>query len=132
MSAPVPAGWMAHEIVDGGRFQVLVRRTRRGGIFTPRVSPQTAALSAQNRSIAPGTLKVPGAIERTRANDFRGISGFSARGHKPPMGPPQFRGYDPDVGTARRRRRFDGPDLVWRPAVGTRHGHRPRRDRRRL
>lgn len=88
MSAPVPAGWTAHEIVDGGRFQVLVRRTRRGGIHAPHVSPQTAALSAQNRSIAPGTLKVPGAIERTRANDFRGIPGFLARGHKPPMGPP--------------------------------------------
>lgn len=88
MSASVPAGWTAHEIVDGGRFQVLVRRTRRGGIYSPHVSPQTAAFSAQNRSIAPGTLKVPGAIERTGADDSPGIPGFLSRGHKPPMGPP--------------------------------------------
>lgn len=91
MSAPAPAGWRpAPEIIQdgGGRFQVLTRRTPRGVVLAGHTSPKNTAPTAQNRSIAPGTLKLPGAIERTGANDFRGIPGFSARGHKPPMGPP--------------------------------------------
>lgn len=89
MSVPAPAGWSGHEIAEGGgRFQVLVRRTRRVGAVTPGTPAMNAAISAQNRSIAPGSLKVPGAIERIGADDFRGNPRFLPRGHKPPMGPP--------------------------------------------
>ncbi|MGM0928822.1 MAG: hypothetical protein ACQEXN_03810 [Actinomycetota bacterium] len=96
MSAQVPAGWSAHEIEDcGARFQVLVRRSPRGGVFAANTSPMNTALTAQNRSIAPGSLKVPGAIERTGADDSPGTPGFSSRGHKAPMGPPSSGGVTP-------------------------------------
>lgn len=92
MSAPAPAGWSEHTVIEdgGGRFQVLVRRSPRGGAVATHRSPQAAAQTAQNRSIAAGTLKVPAAIERKRADDSPGISGFLLRGHNPPMGPPCF------------------------------------------
>ena len=88
MRAPVPPGWCAHEIKDGrGLFQVLVRRTRRPGVVDPHASPKSSG-AAHNRSIAPGGSELPGAIERTRAEDFRVKPGISPRGHKTPMGPP--------------------------------------------
>lgn len=80
MSAPLPAGWSAREISDGGgRFQVLVRRSQR-----------TASHSAQNRSIGGGGPKVPPPSERERAGNSRVNPRSSAHGHKPPMGPPSF------------------------------------------
>lgn len=79
--------WTSHHIDDGGGlFEVLTRRT-------PRVTPSGAlhlneAPSAHRRSIAPGSFKVPGATERSRAADSRSDRPKTTRGHKPPMGMP--------------------------------------------
>lgn len=91
MNAVIPTGWSSHEITDGGgNFQVLVRRSPRSNVTTVSAAPSNNLLSARTHSIAPGTLKLPGAIEYNGAHNSRGIPGFLARGHKTPMGPQSY------------------------------------------
>ena len=91
MSGMVPAGWSAYEITDGGgNFQVLVRRSRRSTAASVPASQSNSPLSAQMYSIAPGTLKLPEAIDYNGVINSRGISGILSRGHKTPMGPQSY------------------------------------------
>ncbi|GAA3294894.1 hypothetical protein GCM10017708_31160 [Arthrobacter citreus] len=91
MNTVIPTGWSAHEITDGGGvFQVLVRRSLRSTLPTVPTSPSHKPPSTRTYSIAPGTLKLPGAIDYNGAHHSRGIPGFLSRGHKTPMGPPSY------------------------------------------
>lgn len=91
MSAPVPAGWTAHEMVDvvhprdtrSATFQVLTRRRRRGALGATTVTSTLASSGA-----GPG-VQVE-LVPRTPL-DFPSCTSENVHGHKPHMGAP---GYD--------------------------------------